>query len=42
MIQNYQKNFGKSKSIMEHQKLHGNLSEHVIPTIQTAVAAFYV
>ena len=23
MIQNYQKNFGKSKSTMEHQKLHG-------------------
>ena len=25
MIRNYQKNFGKSKSAMEHQKLHGKL-----------------
>ena len=29
MIRNYQKNFGKSKSAMEHQKLHGKLSEYV-------------
>ena len=42
MIQNYQKDFGKSKSAMEHKKLHGKLSEHVILTIQTVSAAFYV
>ena len=29
MIRNYQKNFGKSKGAMEHQKLHGKLSEYV-------------
>ena len=26
MIWNYQKNFGQTKSAMEHQKLHGKLS----------------
>ena len=41
MIQNYQKNFGKSKSAMENQKLHGKLSEYIVFTIQTASAAFY-
>ena len=35
MIRNYQKNFGKSKSAMEHQKLHGKLSEHVPLTRNT-------
>ena len=30
MIRNYQKNFGKSKSAMEHQKLHEKLSEYVV------------
>ena len=33
IIRNYQKNFGKSKSAMEHQKLQGKLSEHVVLTI---------
>ena len=28
IIRNYQKNLGKSKSAMEHQKLHGKLSEN--------------
>ena len=42
MIRNYQKNFGKSKSAMEHQKLHGKLSEYVPLTTQTVSAAFYV
>ena len=42
MIQNYQKNFGESKSAMEHQKLHGKLSEYVPLTTQTVSAAFYV
>ena len=42
MIRNYQKNFGKSKSEMEHQKLHGKLSEYAVLTIQTVSAAFYV
>ena len=41
MIRNYQKNFGKSKSEMEHQKLHGKLSEYAVFTIQTVSAAFY-
>ena len=27
------KEFGKSKSSMEHQKLHGKLSEYVVVTI---------
>ena len=27
---------------MEHQKLHGKLSEYVVLTIQTVSAAFYV
>ena len=39
---NYQKNFGKSKSAVEHQKSHGRLSEYVVLTIQTVSAAFYV
>ena len=30
-----QKNFGKSKTAVEHQKSHGRLSEYVVPTIQT-------
>ena len=42
MILNYQKNFGKSKSAMEHQKLHGKLSEYVVLAIQTVSAAFDV
>ena len=42
MIRNYQKNFGKSKSAMEHQKLHGKLSEYVPLTTQMVSAAFYV
>ena len=42
MIRNYQKNFGKSKSPMEHQKLQGKLSEYFVFTIQTVSAAFYV
>ena len=42
MIRNNQKNFGKSKSAMEHQKLHGKLLEYVVLTIQTESAAFYV
>ena len=41
MIWNYQKNFGKSKGAMEHQKLHGKLSEYVPLTIQTVSTAFY-
>ena len=46
MIRNYQqkkkkKKIGKSKSAMEHQKLHGKLSESVL-TIQTVSVAFYV
>ena len=39
---NYQKNFEKSKSAVEHQKSHGRLSEYVVVTIQTVSAAFYV
>ena len=39
---NYQKNFGKLKSAVEHQKSHGRLSEYVVLTIQTVSAAFYV
>ena len=42
MIQNYEKDFGKSKSAMEHQKLHRKLSEYVPLTTQTVSAAFYV
>ena len=42
MIGNYQNKFGKSKIAMEHQKLHGKLSEYVVLTIQTISAAFYV
>ena len=42
MTRNYQKNFGKSKSAMEHQKSHGRLSEYVVLTSQTVSAAFYV
>ena len=42
MIQSYQKNFGKSKSAMEHQKLHGKLSEFVVLAIQKVSTAFYV
>ena len=49
MIRNYQqkktkkkkKKKGKKKSAMEHQKLHGKLSESVL-TIQTVSVAFYV
>ena len=39
---NYQKNFGKLKSAVEHQKPHGRLSEYVVLTIETVSAAFYV
>ena len=42
MIRNWQKNFGKLKSEMGHQKLHGKLSEYAVLTIQTVSAAFYV
>ena len=42
MIRNYQNNFGKLKSAMEHQKLHGKLSEYVVLTIQAVSAAFYM
>ena len=42
IIQNYQNNFGKSKSAMEHQKLHGKLSEYVILTMQTVRVAFFM
>ena len=42
MTRNYQKNFGKSKSAMEHQKSHGRLLEYVVLKIQTVSAAFYV
>ena len=41
MIWNYQKNFGKSKSAMEHQKLHEKLLEYVVLTIQTVSGTFY-
>ena len=40
--QNYQKNFGKLKSAVEHQKSHGRLSEYVALAIQTVSTAFYV
>ena len=33
MTRNYQKNFGKSNSAIEHQKLHGRLSEYVVLAI---------
>ena len=36
------KEFWEIKSAMEHQKLHGKLSEYVPLTIQTVSAAFYV
>ena len=42
MIRNYQKNFGKSKSAMQHQNSHGKLSEYAVLTIQTVITAFYV
>ena len=42
MTRNYQKNFRKSKSAMEHQKSHGELSQYVVLTIQTVSATFYV
>ena len=42
MIQNYRKNLGKSKSVMQYQKLNGKLSEYVFLTIQKVRAAFYV
>ena len=42
MIWKNQNNFGKSKSTMAHQKLHGKLSEYVVLTIQTVSTAFYV
>ena len=40
MTWNYQKDFGKSKSAVEHQKLHGKLSEYVVLKVQTVSAAF--
>ena len=40
MIRNNQKNFGKSKSAMEHQNLHGKLLEYVVLTIQTKALPF--
>ena len=42
MIRNDQKNFGKSKSEMEHQRLHEKLSEYAALAIQAVSAAFYV
>ena len=42
MKQNYQKNFGKSKSAIEYQKSYGTLSEYVVLTIQTVSGAFDV
>ena len=42
MILNYQNNFGKSKSTMEQQKLHGKFSTHAVLTIETVSTAFYV
>ena len=41
MIRSYEKNFGKSKSATEHQKLHGKLLEYVVLTIQTVSTDFY-
>ena len=41
-MQNYEKFSGRSKSAIEHQKLHGKLSEYVVLTIQTVSASFYV
>ena len=38
----YPNDFGKSKSAMEYQKLHGKLSEYIVLTIQTVSAALYV
>ena len=35
MIRDYQKNFGKPKSTMQHQKFHEKLSEYAVFTIQT-------
>ena len=37
-----QRNFGKSKSAMKHQKSHRRLSEYVVLTIQTVSAVFQV
>ena len=42
MTRNYQNFFGKSKNTMDHQKLHGKISEYVVLTIQIVSAAFYV
>ena len=42
MIENYQNNFGKSKSTMEQQKLHRKISEYVVLTIQTVSATPYI
>ena len=42
MTQTYQNNFGKSKSAMENQRLHGKLCQYVVLTIQTVSAAIYV
>ena len=39
---NHQKKFGKSKSAMEHQKLHEKLSENVVLANQTVNAPFYI
>ena len=39
---NYKKNFGKSKSAVEHQKSQGRLSEYLVLTIQAVSAASYV
>ena len=41
VMPDYPKMFGKSKSAMEHQKLHRKLSEYFILTIQTLSTAFY-
>ena len=40
MTRNYQKNFGKSKSAVEHQKSHGRLSEYVVLTIQYEITTY--
>ena len=42
MIRNCQKNFDQSKSAIEHQKLHGKLSEYAPLTTQTVSASVYV
>ena len=42
MIQKYQKNLGKSKSEMKHQKICGKLSDYDVLTMETVSAAFCI